>query len=349
MPAISSAMAAKYLDIEELREKMRSGSAWATRMLVKVYGWKAPPKEDQPYEGEPFSLRQLQEGQVTYYEGGELVEFHGVGMGPKIDGATRGEITEFSRDSRRRLMRSVAKINKGKAGMPSFLTVTYGQNCPTDAREWKEHLRKFWQSFERRYPKAFCVWRLEFQTERISEQFPYGIPHFHFLIWNGPQIVGRRHAGYRKGCNELLFRMVRRIWVRVTKGGEKEMAASTRMEMIRSKNGIFHYLSKYLGKVEQAGGVLAPLPDGIGRFWGWRNRAELKSVVEPKTVISSRVDWWRAKGRVLKWLEEKRGKKVVLGHWEGLSIFSGPGVLSMAFAGFPMWPHPESGDSLAGL
>lgn len=157
---------------------------------------------------------------------------------------TRGEITEFSVASRRRLMRMMAKIHK--ADLPQFVTLTYPAEWPEDYRIWKNHLRKFLKRLAYRFPNVAAFWKLEFQRR--------GAPHFHLLVWGLPRYN--------------LKQFIADQWYEVVgSGDEKHLLAGTQISRIKSWRGVMAYAAKYLGKTQDNHG----LP--VGRFWGIFNRA----------------------------------------------------------------------------
>jgi hypothetical protein len=190
-------------------------------------------------------------------------------------GGQRGVVTSFSRASRRRLLKTIARLDMQSA---VFITLTYPSQYPT-AKEAKQHLRALLERFRRRFPRMSAIWRMEYQQR--------GAPHFHLICFNMPY---------------LPFADLRRMWGQITiRFADGPQLPFVRIEMVRSKRGVMHYASKYLAKTEQAvpgGGVsLTPAhictPDcgctheqGVqaekafdeahsGRFWGVHNAAAL--------------------------------------------------------------------------
>jgi len=84
----------------------------------------------------------------------------------------RGTVRGISSKSRRRLIRTLSKINR--PDQPVFVTLTY-KNFTDDFTAWKTHLDNFRRAFSRRFPAVAGVWRLEFQAR--------GAPHYHLLLW----------------------------------------------------------------------------------------------------------------------------------------------------------------------
>lgn len=182
-------------------------------------------------------------------------------------GGRRGLVEIFSQASRRRLLRTIARLDDTR---PVFLTLTYPADYP-DPRTAKSHLRAFLERFRRRMPQSSAIWRLEFQER--------GAPHFHLLFYNLPFIS---------------FETIRAWWREVI-GVIDAVVVFVRIEMVKSRKGAMYYASKYLAKPageKRAAGRLfnhdaylhakgelfpggyGPLPS-VGRFWGVFNRAML--------------------------------------------------------------------------
>lgn len=184
--------------------------------------------------------------------------------------AARKEIRDFSAASRRRLQRKLATINEDEAGgLPDFLTLTYPGEYSGDWQRWKRDLEAFRHALERKWPQVWGVWRLEFQKR--------GAPHFHALLWDGPQMVGMEVRDGATGKNIVIadgqnehnkkvFEWMSQTWYRIVGSGDaKHLLAGTRIEPIQTWNGVRYYTSKYLAKLPEGG--FCPVAY-TGRFWG---------------------------------------------------------------------------------
>lgn len=167
-------------------------------------------------------------------------------------GGHRGIITTFSRGSRRRLVKQLARIGAEQA---VFITLTYPDKFP-DAIEAKTHLRALLERFRRRYPDASGIWRLEYQER--------GAPHFHLLLYKLPF---------------LPFAELRSMWREIIAPYcPGSVNPRVRIELVRSRRGAMYYASKYLAKAENGPGPSFFIPVTYlhaGRFWGVFNRAKL--------------------------------------------------------------------------
>lgn len=191
-----------------------------------------------------------------------------------LSDSIRGQITEFSRKSRKRLLDLVARIRM--VGRVSFITVTYGQVWP-EPQQAKLHLRELIRRITRNNPSTFILWRQEFQER--------GASHFHLIVFNAPfipkldlavlwlSIIGNEYA------DNTLDGHGRHVLVELP-DGSNIAPPFTRIEAVRTPHQLTAYVSKYVGKRDsgfnsapylhtEAGEVL-PIPSG--RHWGIVNR-----------------------------------------------------------------------------
>lgn len=163
-------------------------------------------------------------------------------------GGRRGEVTQFSKASRRRLLNYCARVKTDQR--PLFITLTYPERYP-DVKEAKEnHLRAFLERLRRRYPASAAIWRLEFQAR--------GAPHFHILVF---------------GVAFWAKEDVQNAWGSVL-GPEYRDAMGrlpfTRVERVKSARGVMAYVSKYIAKMPAAAsGFNSAAYSHVGRWWGW--------------------------------------------------------------------------------
>jgi hypothetical protein len=170
------------------------------------------------------------------------------GTGVVAEPGRRGEVTEFSEASRRRL---AFVANNTEVQFRTMITLTYPKVYPNDGLLCKSHLGAFIQALRRYTRRCSYLWFLEFQVR--------GAPHFHILT---------DYPMPRKRDEVKSFRRwVAQTWYRVT--GRKDplhLIAGTRTERLRSAEGGAHYALKYASKMEQK-----RVPQeyrNVGRLWG---------------------------------------------------------------------------------
>lgn len=162
----------------------------------------------------------------------------------KRGGGLRGKVQGFSKNSRRRLIRKLASIDRETmATPPIFGTLTYPGEWPRDPKRWKRDLDAWGKRLRRRHREACVIWKLEPQKR--------GAPHFHLLVFGVPHLDKHWLAA---------------SWYAVVDSGDvRHLRAGTRIESIRTWRGVMSYASKYTAK------VIEELPEGweeVGRMWG---------------------------------------------------------------------------------
>jgi len=166
----------------------------------------------------------------------------------------RGRIKSFSAQSRRRILRFMARIRAG-GYRATFITLTF-KGYPTNARA-KMVLRRFTMRLSRFAPKASFVWRMEYQTR--------GAIHFHLLCFGLPYWEQKEVQEAWQACTE-------------------EDYSRVDIRLVKSKRGVMHYVSKYIAKRSKAKPstslVSVPYLHGRrkwrkGRFWGYHNKERL--------------------------------------------------------------------------
>lgn len=204
----------------------------------------------------------------SFADGGtwvQLEKIDAVNANNQVGGGDRGLVYGFSRGSRLRLLRSMAKLNRSGIDISNviFITLTYSeltvQNRGISGREYKRHLKNITDSIMRKYG-GFGVWRWELQKRMVG--------HFH-MIWYG--------------VNRICMDWIRKRWNEITQGTEKHYASGTRVERARSWLGTSLYGSKVMGYVAKDESTYAQrkhMKDiHIGRVWGIVNREEYKENV----------------------------------------------------------------------
>lgn len=177
-----------------------------------------------------------------------------IGSGGDEDEAappTRGRITHFSEDARRRLRRTVHAVQRDADAL--FLSLTWHEHLPSP-QEAHAALDRFWKRMRRRFHGVSAVWKMEPQDR--------GFPHFHLLVyglqWVNPQYVSRQ---WHECTNEV---------------SEAHRKSGVDVEWVRNDGKLQGYLSKYFSKTGD------PWPEAAGRdwehpgrFWGVLERSNL--------------------------------------------------------------------------
>jgi len=207
-------------------------------------------------------------GKVFHKPESAIVQFHYGGSlatvkrerraNTMVGGGMRGAVTEFSRASARRLKRTIAKIRSDR--LPYFVTLTYADTYQyfEDPVMWKNDLKRFAQRFGRKYDGGSFVWRLEMVDRKSGQHVGEVRPHFHMLVYG---IHDNEYLSFRE--------FVASAWYDITNSGV-ESHIRTKVEKIRSRNGVQSYAAKGMSKV--LAGEVAKFSQSIGanvgRWWG---------------------------------------------------------------------------------
>ena len=177
-------------------------------------------------------------------------------------GCKRGEVTRFSEDSKRRLMKQLNKVKKGIAYV-NFVTLTYPDEFHEhrlNPERWKSDLRRFELRFRRAFPEGSFVWRLEIETRKSGLFVGETFPHFHLLTFNVPL--------------QELRPFVAEHWHEIAgSGSEEHLKVHSHRKTVTaclSRNGVMSYASKAVGAVmaRELAKDLQSKGNHVGRWWG---------------------------------------------------------------------------------
>lgn len=204
------------------------------------------------------------------------------GLAPAVEGGgIRGEVRGFSRASHKRMIEFMAKIRTDSPML--FLTLTYPDEFPDGQPDkWKANFEAFRRRFERRFPYASAIWRLELKDRKSGGNFGKIAPHNHLII----VLNNEPHVGI---CEKNLFhngRMIKKT-VSVLSETMEEWASQAWFEIVGSddekhkKHGAFcvalaskkrayRYISKYIAKEDNDN-------FSVGRRWGRIGKFEVGS------------------------------------------------------------------------
>lgn len=230
---------------------------------------------------------------ATVAVGGALLQVKSGRAGRPGLGGKRGKVHTFTRAARRRLLFLLNSINRDLVvSLPLFLTLTYPAVWDDDPELWKEHIERLWKRIQRRFPNAALVWRLEPQKR--------GAPHYHCLLFN-VQFVEKEWLSA--------------AWYEIVgSGDEKHKRFGSRVEQVKSWNGVNKYASKYVAK----------LPDeaiqftNVGRWWGVKGRENLP--VNFLSVSLNFPQFWFMR-RVIRRYVRRAGVRLPVGRFAGASVF----------------------------
>lgn len=187
-------------------------------------------------------------------------------------GGVRGIIRTFSRASRRRLMRFMARLKVRKI-RATFLTLTFTEMV--SHAEAKRAFKQFAMRIRRKFVQVSVVWRLEYQPKR-------GAIHYHLLAFNMP---------FWKQSE------LQECWEDCT--GESTSICDIRL--VHGARSVMGYVSKYIAKIDNE--APTSLDDGsyqhegrepaLSRFWGYINKEclplgqKLEGILIDRSTIKS--------------------------------------------------------------
>lgn len=161
----------------------------------------------------------------------------------------RSKVREFSKASRKRLLRLFSKIDLSLVASPVFLTLTYHYGFKSDPLLCKKHLNAFLQYLRDNFPSLSYIWRLELQKR--------GAPHYHFMLFSLP--------GDSILSSPIFERDLRFAWHRIADpSSNAHLRFGFQLIQISSFRMAYSYVSKYCAK--ESSNELLP---GFGRRWGF--------------------------------------------------------------------------------
>lgn len=240
---------------------------------------------------------------VEFYTGGSLGKVQRAhrfsGRTTELVGGRRGTVQTFSKASRRRLLRQVAKVRRDVPTL--FITLTYPDIFPTDPTKWKRDLKTFAERLKRYCPEASLIWRLELQVRKSGVNEGKIAPHYHLLVYGLIDSKAFEIDKFRFWLSESWFQVV-------GSHNEKHLLAGTNCTVMRSWQGSMAYAAKYLTKIEENS------YENIGRHWGVYFRGDLP---EAESVALEITDEQAVK--IIRWFRKFSG--VSNRSYESLTIF----------------------------
>jgi hypothetical protein len=172
------------------------------------------------------------------------------------DRVTRGRITTFSEDARRRCRSLLHSLRRADDLRLLFVTLTYHEQHPSPERAERD-FDAFWKRLQRKYPHLSCVWKKEPQRR--------GVVHFHLIL------IGTRY---------IPAQWLSQLWHEVTaETSEAHRKSGVDIEPVwgNQDGKLQAYMAEYLGKESEGAWPEAGGPEWEhpGRFWGVRGRTNL--------------------------------------------------------------------------
>lgn len=207
-------------------------------------------------------------------------------------GGARKPITEFTAKARKALLTKLAKIRDVNGGW--FLTLTYPDEFPQDARRWKRDIAAMRKRLVRHYANLGGLWRLEFQDRKSGTNAGQVAPHYHLLVFG---LAGDK-LELRKKISQMWFEVV-------GSGDPKHLKAGTQVDSMSSRRHAFFYASKYAAKHEDEEKLPSAECGLPGRFWGTFGNLDTNPAMIARLTPQQ---FYELKRFASRWLKSKRRK-----------------------------------------
>lgn len=215
------------------------------------------------------------------------------------NGGIRGNVSGFSRASRKRMIELMAKVRN--TGDILFLTLTY------DDMAWlvksDDHHADF-EAFRRRFERAFphwrAIWRIEVKQRKSGMLRSMHVPHFHLLVF-----TGRTDDANEKNV-ESFRAWGADAWQAITKSKTPaHLLYGFHVTRLRNRRMAHSYVSKYIGKRDDDGME-------IGRRWGRIGRFNTTASEEFLLSDDENVEFKRI---VRRWLKTRTKSRAFVKTW----------------------------------
>lgn len=175
----------------------------------------------------------------------------------KTGGGIRGEITGFSRASRKRMIETMASVRN--TGAMLFLTMTFDDSVLLNTND---NLNAMFEAFRRRFERAFptwcAIWRKEWQDRKSGDFIGTFVPHYHFIIMTGVHLEKQE----LEQVSESFALWGKTAWHEITSSAdENHLVYGFDVSPVRSRKHAYYYVAKYVAKHDSKG-------DFPGRHWG---------------------------------------------------------------------------------
>lgn len=187
-----------------------------------------------------------------------------------VKNGKRSVITEFSKQSRSRMLRLIHKIKNHDNGY--FMHLTYPSDFNATPEDVKIHLANLRKRLTRRFEGIGVIWRLELKRRKSGVSVGQIVPHFHLLLFGvtDEEIskLGLEMGLENKSRITILRLWVARAWNSIAGDGDLDhLKAGTRVDKMENMRHAAAYASKYAAKDEDD----TPNEDEYqnwGRRWG---------------------------------------------------------------------------------
>jgi len=188
-------------------------------------------------------------------------------------GAKRGEITDFSRQARLRMLKHMHRIDFASGELPLFITLTYPDELATpDLDKRNVHRKVFARHLERLLEQQVgAAWRVEWVDRKSGNLVGQYCPHWHLLVF---------------GIRFIPYQQINDLWKK-TIGWDDYVR--TEIKRVDQSGAINLYMAKYIAKdAVPLSLVIAAYQSKVGRSYGWLRKSSIPLC--PETYVSTLTD-----------------------------------------------------------
>lgn len=148
----------------------------------------------------------------------------------------KDDITKFSINARRRMIKFLSMVNLEFYEDPLFVTTTFHNAYPKNSEQLKTILRNYLKKLKYSFPDLHYAWRLEWQKRKA--------PHFHILLF-----PSKPRNNYER---DKLVKQIKLAWFSFLKDHDYyTFKYSCDVQTIKEKKKLYSYVSKYTAKTEE--------------------------------------------------------------------------------------------------
>lgn len=175
-------------------------------------------------------------------------------------GGVRGAIREFSRQSRLRMLKMIAKVNWDQAGNGVFITLTFPDtSMPMAAASRNRVLAEFMRRTEKHLGRPVSgLWRCEWVERKSGIYRGKLLPHYHLILF---------------GVRFIPYQEINLWWKEAL---HQDGIVMTDVDHLGNEQLHSIYIAKYCAKVSPISLSMSHISDFVGgRHWGYFRRSKL--------------------------------------------------------------------------
>ena len=270
------------------------------------------------FDGLPSIVGTTMENLYRVHIHADMIKIHATNaVSPSGDIPKRGNVSEFSHKSRKRMIEALASEMR----VPDlFITLTWSDDTYSPCMDtYRAHFEAFRRRLERAYGTIDAIWRVEIERRKSGDYKGLHMPHLHLLVFLPEGINAQLIVDKDNEHNWAEW------WHDITGSTHPEHLErrGCDIQQIKSRRHGYHYVSKYAAK--QSEDNLA-----IGRRWGMIGQVGQGSLYETELTRREYIELKRLivtyQKKRKKWIGKKLARQsVALGLTGfGLGVFHAP-------------------------